>query len=242
MSKILNGIIALLSFNMDCLKENNLSLNSSRKVFDFKITNNFPIISFPKNTKMIIFDRENESLREVTVEHFSVPQNLRIHITTRTREHIYFDTHLINKETKELNHDFARLYTWFSGTISSCKQLMPIKRNGAVLITLLPSKLHHTERTGVFVDFYIHTSKITIDKIVKEPFQNDSCRITGNDENDVFGPLSLHHSDLFRKEPHNKVDNAFVTMRFGFYEAENEQPLIDIPFNLSQEEKVNITI
>lgn len=231
MSNLENGIIALLSFDMDSIRRGDLSLKSSRKALDFKITSNFPIISFDNDRKITILDRTRGVTRDVTIQHFSVPQNLHIHVTTKKKEHIYFDTQLIDKEKKELNQDVARLFTWFSGPIASCKPLMPISRHGAALITMIPG-VRHTERTGVFADFFIHKQSTSPEEIFRSEFQDASCYMITDHHSSMLGPLSLHFGDLFRKDPHNKVMDAYMTIRYGFYETDDGSQKMDIPFKI----------
>lgn len=227
-----NGIIALLSFDNDSVKQKAFNLRQSRIALDLKITSNFPIISFDNDSTILVFNKTTGLTEEVEVQHFSIPQNLHLHLTTKDRRHIFFNSDLINDNKTGLKNNLTRIFSWFSGPLKNCRPLEKLKRHEAALIIMIPG-VKHTDRTGVFADFFIHSSSVSPSLILAEVFQDQTCYIMADHNAALYGPTQLHFAGIFRKEPKHRVVDVFMTIRYGFYESDSDFKKLDIPFELT---------
>jgi len=198
-----------------------------RKVFDLKIIQTFPIITTdPGKTKLIADGTETEI---DDYQHFSIPPDLGLHLTKSSGNdrHLRFDLNLVNPEEGTLTEDFVRLFTWRSRPISNYRQ--PIGKWHQAQIICLPKDTQFTEKTGIFIDFFVHKNREDAQRIQQLPYLDSSMRYVGDNSGNITGPYEFN--EIVRGN-HKVNPNYLFTIRFGYHEAEDDCAILDVPFLL----------
>jgi len=199
----------------------------SRKVFDLKIIQAFPIITTDSGKTKLIANGTETAIDNY--QHFSIPPDLSLHLTKSLGEnrHLRFETNLVNREEGTLTEDFVRLFTWRSRPISNYRQ--PIGTWHQAQIICLPKDQRFTDNTGIFIDFFVHKRPKYAQNIPELPYQDTSMRYIGDNSGNILGPYEFN--EIVRGN-HRVKPNYLFTIRFGYHEAEGDCAILYVPFSL----------
>lgn len=192
-----------------------------RKVFDLKITSTWPIISISIKQPQFFRNWDGTTTQiQNPFQHLSLPPDLDIHLSQKQNHH-FLHRGLVNA-SGNLNYDFAYLLGWFSQPIGDYPQ--PIGAWYQAELFFLTPDQRFSDKTGIFVELFVHKKENEIAKILAEPFFDSSMRLISNHE-----PVAVRtylFCQLIRQRNPRIVPNYFLSMRYGFWESSNNQSLI----------------
>ncbi len=196
--------------------------NVSRKVFDLKITNSWPLLSI--STKQPQFFRNWEGVISQIpnpFQHLSLPPDLNIHLSQKQNHH--FLHRGLADNNGNLNYEFVYLFGWFSQPIGNYPQPIGAWRQ-AELFFLTPDR-KFTPQTGIFVELFVHKNEDEVARILAEPFFDVNMRLISSHE-PAAAIRTYIFKELVRVSNPRVMPNFFLSMRYGFWESVNNQSLI----------------
>ena len=204
-----------------------------RKVFDLKIIQTFPIFNIKSPKTRLI--SEKRDIKIDNYQHLSIPPDLNIHLTEGSGKkggHLYFKIDLVDLEKGRLKKDFAHLFTWCSEPILNYQQ--PHGQWYQAELFCLAKDKDFTKKTGIFIDFFVHNKIQNVNNIINHPCLYKTMRCIYDDRGKliIIGPHKFN--EIVRGDHYIKA-NFYFTIRFGYYEVEEDWAVLDIPFSLIQE-------